>query len=233
MIENWNTEGADYLYRPDEADVAKKKSESLSNYVYEAIKKKIINGELAPGNSLMDRALAAEMGVSRTPIRDALKRLSQEGWVLWREHKGIVVSEVNSDDEYQLFLLREMIEPFIVRKIITTKHPQVLAGQLVVIADEMESVKDNPVEFIKKDMQFHTAIIEFLGVTKLGPLWEKICDDMTRLVVQSVRKRRPPDEIMEEHRILIESFWRADLETALECIGRHCRLIVEIYHNEA
>jgi len=233
LIENWNTEGADYLYRPDEADVAKKKSESLSNYVYEAIKKKIINGELAPGNSLMDRALAAEMGVSRTPIRDALKRLSQEGWVLWREHKGIVVSEVNSDDEYQLFLLREMIEPFIVRKIITTKHPQVLAGQLVVIADEMESVKDNPVEFIKKDMQFHTAIIEFLGVTKLGPLWEKICDDMTRLVVQSVRKRRPPDEIMEEHRILIESFWRADLETALECIGRHCRLIVEIYHNEA
>lgn len=233
MIENWNTEGADYLYRPDEVDVAKKKSESLSNYVYEAIKKKIINGELAPGNSLMDRALAAEMGVSRTPIRDALKRLSQEGWVLWREHKGIVVSEVNSDDEYQLFLLREMIEPFIVRKIITTKRPQVLAGQLVVIADEMESVKDNPVEFMKKDMQFHTAIIEFLGVTKLGPLWEKICDDMTRLVVQSVRKRRPPDEIMEEHRILIESFWRADLETALACIGRHCRLIVEIYHNEA
>lgn len=92
MIENWNTEGADYLYRPDEVDVAKKKSESLSNYVYEAIKKKIINGELAPGNSLMDRALAAEMGVSRTPIRDALKRLSQEGCVLWREHKGIVVS---------------------------------------------------------------------------------------------------------------------------------------------
>ncbi|MCD8164037.1 MAG: GntR family transcriptional regulator [Synergistaceae bacterium] len=221
------------MYRPDEVDVAKKKSESLSNYVYEAIKKKIINGELAPGNSLMDRALAAEMGVSRTPIRDALKRLSQEGWVLWREHKGIVVSEVNSDDEYQLFLLREMIEPFIVRKIITTKRPQVLAGQLVVIADEMESVKDNPVEFMKKDMQFHTAIIEFLGVTKLGPLWEKICDDMTRLVVQSVRKRRPPDEIMEEHRILIESFWRADLETALACIGRHCRLIVEIYHNEA
>ena len=186
MIGNRNTEGADCLYRPDETDISKKKSESLSNYVYEAIKKKIINGELAPGNSLMDRALAAEMGVSRTPIRDALKRLSQEGWVLWREHKGIVVSEVNSDDEYQLFLLREMIEPFIVRKIITTKRPQVLAGQLVVIADEMERVKDNPVEFMKKDMQFHTAIIEFLGVTKLGPLWEKICDDMTRLVAYPV-----------------------------------------------
>lgn len=79
MIGNRNTEGADCLYRPDETDISKKKSESLSNYVYEAIKKKIINGELAPGNSLMDRALAAEMGVSRTPIRDALKRLSQEG----------------------------------------------------------------------------------------------------------------------------------------------------------
>lgn len=220
------------MYKQDGTDASKKKSESLSNYVYEAIKKKILDGELAPGNQLMDRALAAEMGVSRTPIRDALKRLSQEGWVLWREHRGIVVSEVNSDDEYQLFLLREMIEPFIVRKIITTKRPQVLAGQLVSIADEMEKVKDNPVEFMKKDMQFHTSIIEFLGVTKLCPLWGMICDDMTRLVVQSVRKRRSPDDIMEEHRILIEAFWRADLEKALECINRHCRQIVETYHNE-
>lgn len=226
------TQGVRALYKPDGTDVSTKKSESLSNYVYEAIKKKIINGELAPGNQLMDRVLAAEMGVSRTPIRDALRRLSQEGWVLWREHKGIVVSKVNSDDEYQLFLLREMIEPFIVRKIITMKRPQVLAGQLVAIADEMETMLDNPVEFMKKDMQFHTVIIEFLGVTKLMPLWGKICDDMTRLVVQSVRTRRPPNEIMEEHKVLIEAFWRADLEKALECINRHCRLIVEIRHKE-
>lgn len=223
---------ADLLYRPKGSESTKKKSESLSDYVYEAIKKKIINGELAPGNPLMDRALAAEMGVSRTPIRDALKRLSQEGWVLWREHKGIIVSEVNSDDEYQLFMLREMIEPFIVRKIITTKRPQVLAGQLVSIADEMERVKNNPVEFMKKDMQFHTTVIEHLGLTKLGPLWDKICDDMTRLVVQSVRNRRPPDEIMEEHWKLINAFWRADQEEALECIYKHCRLIVETYHDD-
>lgn len=180
----------------------------------------------------MDRSLATELGVSRTPIRDALKRLAQEGWVLWREHKGIVVSEVNSDDEYQLFLLREMIEPFVVKKIITMKRPQVLAGHLVIIADEMEKLMGNPVEFMKKDMQFHTVIVEFLGITKLMPLWEKICDDMTRLVVQSVRKRRPPCEIMHEHRILIDALWRADLKNALECINKHCQLIVEMCQNE-
>lgn len=219
------------MYRPESSESAKK-SESLSNYVYEAIKKKIINGELAPGNPLMDRTLASEMGVSRTPIRDALKRLSQEGWVLWREHKGIIVSEVNSDDEYQLFMLREMIEPFVVKKIITTKRPQVLAGQLVSLTDEMEKVKNNPVEFMKKDMQFHTTIINYLGLTKLGPLWDKICDDMTRLVVQSVRKRRPPDEIIQEHWQLINAFWRADQDEALECINKHCRLIVETYHDD-
>lgn len=222
------------MYRPEgkkPSDKIEKKSESLSNYVYDAIKKKIVTGELAPGNALIDRVLAEEMGVSRTPIRDALKRLSLEGWVLWREHKGVVVSEVNSDDEYQLFLLREMIEPFIVKKIITTKRPQVLAGQLVAIADAMELLQDCPVEFMEKDMEFHSTIVEFMGVTKLGPLWEKICDDMTRLVVQSVRKRRAPKDIMEEHRMLIEAFWRADLEKALECISKHCNLIVETYHN--
>lgn len=97
------------MYRPEgkkPSDKIEKKSESLSNYVYDAIKKKIVTGELAPGNALIDRVLAEEMGVSRTPIRDALKRLSLEGWVLWREHKGVVVSEVRMTNTNYFYFVK-------------------------------------------------------------------------------------------------------------------------------
>jgi len=199
----------------------KRQSESLASYAYNKIRNKIVDGELAPGNVLSDQALAEELGVSRTPVREALKKLSDEGWVLWTERKGITVSKVNEDDEYQLLLLRKMIDPYVVKMAITTKRPQVLAGKLVACVDEMERVKNNPVEFIKADMSFHTEIIKYLGLTKLLPLWDNICDDMTRLVVQSIHFRRPADDIIEEHRLLVEAFWHSDLKTAIVYVNKH------------
>lgn len=217
---------------PDKIDERKKgKGESLASYAYQAIKKKIVSGKLAPGNALMDRVLAEELGMSRTPIREALKKLADEGWVLWEEHKGIVVSEVTEGDEYELFLLRNMIEPYVVKMIITKKKPQILAGLLVSYIDEMEKVQDNYVEFIKIDMEFHTTIIKYLGIQKLLPLWNNICDDMTRLVVQSVHYQRPAKDAICEHKALVEAFWRADLNAALACINNHCREIVTRPHD--
>lgn len=205
------------------------KPESLAAYAYNAIKQKIVDGRFTPGDMLKDSEIAVELGVSRTPVREALRRLSHEGWVVWKEHQGIIVSKATHEDEYQLHLLREMIEPFIVKKIITSKRPRALAGILSNILDEMEEVQHDPVEFMKKDMEFHTIIVDYLGLTKLKPLWNIVCDDMTRLVVQSVRRRRPPADILQEHKVLVEAFWHSDLEAALECITTHCKRIIEDY----
>ena len=87
-----------------------KKEQNLSSAVYEAIKDKIINGEFLPGSILMERSIAEEFGVSRTPVREALKRLSQEGWVDWEERRRAVVSEITISKIMELFTLREMID---------------------------------------------------------------------------------------------------------------------------
>ena len=102
-----------------------RKEQNLSSTVYETIKDKIINGEFLPGTLLMERNIADECGVSRTPVREALKRLSQEGWVDWEERRRAVVSEITIEKIVELFTLREMIEPFAIKKIITDGKPQV------------------------------------------------------------------------------------------------------------
>lgn len=211
------------------AQDAQKKNPNLSTTIYEAIKEQIIRGELTPGSVLMERTLADSFAVSRTPVREALKRLSQEGWLLWEEHKRAIVSEITEADVREVFALREMIEPFAVRKIITDGQPQVLAGLLVPITNEMEKLSGSPTEFMNKDMEFHTTIVVQLGLTKLIPLWVKIYYDMMRFDVQSMYPKRRPDEIISEHRRLINAFWNGDLEDALDCIYLHFAQIFEAY----
>ena len=79
-------------------DEEQKREQSLSSMVYETIKEKIIKGELLPGCVLMERTLAEDFKISRTPVREALKRLLQEGWVVWEERRKAVVSEIKESD---------------------------------------------------------------------------------------------------------------------------------------
>ena len=213
-------------------DEEQKREQSLSSMVYETIKEKIIKGELLPGCVLMERTLAEDFKISRTPVREALKRLLQEGWVVWEERRKAVVSEIKESDVIELFKLRDMIGPFAIKTIIETGEPQVLAGSLVPITNEMEKLKDSPNEFMKKDMEFHSAIVNQLGISKLMPLWSKIYDDMMRLDVQSIYPKRGANLIIAEHRQLINAFWNGDLEGALKCINEHCSQILKVYQSK-
>ena len=181
-----------------------KKDQSLSSMVYETLKQRIINGELLPGSVMMERTLAEDFKISRTPVREALKLLLQEGWIVWEERRKAVVSEIKESDVIELFKLRDMIEHFAIKSIIESGEPQVLAGSLVPITNEMEKLKDSPTEFMKKDMEFHSAIVDKLGITKLAPL-------------------------VAEHRRLINAFWNGDVGEALECISEHCAQILKVY----
>lgn len=215
------------LLMPDGS--SKKEENNLANLIYENIKDKIIDGKLPPSSLLPERGFAKEFGVSRTPVREALKRLSQEGWINWEERRRAVVSEIKEKDVVELFVMREMIEPFAFRRIIAFGEPALLAGMLVTIAKEMEELKDDHVELMKKDMVFHSTIVNFVGVEKLSMMWQRISDEMTRLAIYALHARRRPEDILAEHRMIIDAFWNSDLERALACIHDHHAKIQTAY----
>jgi len=197
------------------------KEQNLSVVIYETIKDKIIVGDLAPNTMLLERAIAVDFGVSRTPVREALKRLSLDGLILWEERRRAVVSDISEKDVVELFLMREMIEPFAIKKIIEHGEPELLAGILVPIVKEMENLKNSHVELMKQDMVFHSTIINYLGINKLSQMWQKISDEMTRVAIYALHAKRQPDTIIEEHKMLIDAFWHCELESALYCINGH------------
>lgn len=89
---------------------------TVAEQAADALRRKIMSGELPEGFSLRQDALAAEFGISRIPLREALVQLEGEGLVRIIPHKGAVVSELSIDEISELFMLRGLLEPVLLKK---------------------------------------------------------------------------------------------------------------------
>ena len=93
------------------------KNKPLKQYAYEFIKKKILTCEYEPGRHLNEQQLCEAMGnISRTPVRDAVSRLEQEGLLNILPKKGILVSELRISDINRIFEVRMLLEPYVLRR---------------------------------------------------------------------------------------------------------------------
>jgi DNA-binding GntR family transcriptional regulator len=111
---------------------------------YQAIRQRIMDGSFAPGAALREEMLAAEIGVSRTPVRDALRRLLADGLVESTRNRGTFVAEITTDNLLEVHQLRAMLEGFAARR----AAARITAGELAELrrlADAMEAI-DGPME---------------------------------------------------------------------------------------
>ncbi|MBN9272851.1 MAG: GntR family transcriptional regulator, partial [Mesorhizobium sp.] len=95
-----------------------RRRQTVSAMVADHIAGKIIGGEYPGGHQIRQEAIAAELGVSRIPVREALLQLEADGLVVIRTHRGAVVSELSAEDAVDLFEARLQLEPFLVGKAI-------------------------------------------------------------------------------------------------------------------
>ncbi len=189
---------------------------TLSAKVYEAIKALIIEVRLPPEAPLDERSLAEELGVSRTPIREALRRLALEGWIVWPERRQAFVQALTPSDTQEIVMVRDMMETYACNTIFDTKEPRFLAGQLVPLAIQMRDSAADRIAFIKADMAFHSLIINFTGNSRLYDLWQRISGEVMRIAIYSLYGERKPDLVYREHEALIEGFWREDREHTIK-----------------
>lgn len=129
---------------------------------YQAIRQKIMDGSFPPGSPLREEMLAAEIGVSRTPIRDALRRLLADGLVESTRNYGTFVTEITGDDLHEVYHLRAMLEGYAARRAAQRITAEELA-ELGRLADEMENM-EGPAEariarFSTLNRDFHVTIV--------------------------------------------------------------------------
>lgn len=190
---------------------------NLSTLICERIKTDIIEMRRLPGAFVLERQVAAEYNTSRTPVREALKRLMQEGWLIGEDRRRLQVSTLTWDHCYQAFAVRTMVENYAMREIFARGETRALAGKLDVEMRKMRSLQDDAVAMIRADLAFHSAIIEHLDNAFLTKIWSSISDEIARIVIFAMDEERHAEIILKEHEKIVEALWdqRTDVIASL------------------
>lgn len=131
---------------------------TLAEQAYELLEEKIITLQLAPGQLLSETALAGELHIGRTPIREALQKLAQTGLVVILPHKGILISEVNPLNQLRLLEFRQVSEQLMVR-CATIRNTSEQKTQFYQLAEQLEAAaaRNDVAAFMRFDNIFHVS----------------------------------------------------------------------------
>jgi DNA-binding GntR family transcriptional regulator len=200
---------------------------SLSNYVYEQLRHLIITGDLQPGARLVEMDIAAQMGTSQGPVRDALQRLERDGLVQRHAHSATFVTPMSTDVMYEIFAVRSAIEGFAIRHAIAQIDKEQLA-ELQALVEVMRTAArdDDMITLVNYDLEFHQLICEWSGIAALIQAWNPLYSQVQRFVVQT-HQRFYEDliEIAETHQPIVDVLKGKDVDKAEAMIKQHIMLI--------
>lgn len=192
----------------------------LSIQVYEKIKESIISLEYPPGSMLTERELAQSMGVSRTPVREALQRLSQERWVISGDGKRIQVRPVTLSDVHEIIQIRNIVEYSALDWLVRKGEPRVVAGQLDSILNEMKRAEDQ-YTFTSLDLSFHSMVVSSMRNDRLMRFWSTVKEEVVRMGLMALRGKDRFNEVIKEHEMFVESLWNKDTKKVQGAMHEH------------
>jgi DNA-binding GntR family transcriptional regulator len=195
---------------------------------YEAIRRWILRGELAPEAPLSETQLAVQLELSRTPVREALKRLEHEGLVRSFPHRGTFVTAVSVQDILEIYQIREELEGMAAR-VAAEQMPSEASAALAAELDRAAAFVGEPfaLEAAEGDRLFHRGVVDATRNSRLGSLLATIDDQMHRIRVISSRSAPWVAGTLVEHRRILECIVARDPQGAEALMRRHLQLARE------
>ncbi|MBM4467868.1 MAG: GntR family transcriptional regulator, partial [Chloroflexi bacterium] len=141
---------------------AKQEVRVLADWVTASLREAVLNGYFEPGEKLDQDLIAEELRVSRTPVREALKRLESEGFIEVRPHHGAFIAEVSPQDIREVYEIRRLLEAEIVRQV-TPSIPESVLNELDRSLTETQAQIDagDTTKHFESDIHFHGTILDF------------------------------------------------------------------------
>ncbi|WP_461810893.1 GntR family transcriptional regulator [Faecalimonas sp.] len=194
----------------------------LRDVVFNTLRQAILRGELKPGERLMEIQLANKLGVSRTPIREAIRKLELEGLVLMIPRKGAEVAEITEKSLRDVLEVRKALEELAVKLACDRMTKQQMI-QLKEAAKEFEqTLKTNDVtKFAEADVKFHDVIFMATDNQRLIQLLNNFREQMYRFRVEYLKKKNFHAVLVAEHEEIINHIEHHQKEAAAEVVCRH------------
>lgn len=147
---------------------------TLRENVADEIRMKILSGELTSGARIVEQELASEFGISRGPVREALRQLEEEGMVEYIRNAGCSVRQISSEDIYEIYYMRANYEMMAVR-LYKKRFPKETLDQMEVIVTQMKALRDDAYrEVFELDNRFHEQIMDLVPMKRLKKAWKDL-----------------------------------------------------------
>ena len=207
----------------------------LRDVVFNTLRQAIITGEFAPGERLMEIALANRLGVSRTPVREAIRKLELEGLVKIIPNKGAYVTGITPKDVHDIYMIRSMLEGMCARwatEHITPEQIEQLEEIVLLSEFHLKKDKDKVVQVSDLDGKFHHVLYEASN----SRIMEHTLSDFHKYVkmarMLSVGAKNRAEKSIEEHKAILEAIKKGDADEAERLANLHIMHVMENLHIE-
>ena len=194
----------------------------LREVVYETLREAIRNGALTPGERLMEIQLAEELGVSRTPVREAIRKLELERFVVMLPRRGTYVANLSLKDINEVFEIRAALDGLaagLAAERITEEELEQMERLLVEIADYIE--QHNNQKIVEADEAFHDILYRASRNERLVGIICNLREQFTRFRSVSINYPGRLQNTLEEHRQLVEAIAQRNPEAAQQKAREH------------
>lgn len=194
---------------------------TIADQVAELLRQRILGGQLKGGQPIRQEHLAAELGVSRIPLREALKQLAAEGFVTLTSHKGAVVAELSVAEVEELFDLRLRLETWLLRLSV----PLMGEAELAELDSILEAQRRPDVlpRWGELNWQLHETMYRAANRPVTLKLLKNIHDKIDRYLRLEITMRAGRDRGLAEHEALVASCRARDVTAAVALLERHIR----------
>ena len=194
----------------------------FANILFNTLRQAILTGELKPGERLMEIHLADKLGVSRTPIREAIRKLELEGLVTMIPRRGAEVAQITEKSMNDVLEVRRALDAFCVELACDRITEEGLTALRDACGQFETAVKTKDTKKIAHaDVALHDIIVQATGNQRLIQLVHNLSEQMYRYRFEYIKDTSQHEMLVEEHRIIYESLVNKDKETASEAAKTH------------
>ena len=194
----------------------------LRDVVFNTLRQAILTGELKPGERLMEIHLADKLGVSRTPIREAIRKLELEGLVTMIPRRGAEVAQITEKSMNDVLEVRRALDAFCVELACDRITEEGLTALRDACGQFETAVKTKDTKKIAHaDVALHDIIVQATGNQRLIQLVHNLSEQMYRYRFEYIKDTSQHEMLVEEHRIIYESILKKDKETAAQAARTH------------
>jgi DNA-binding GntR family transcriptional regulator len=201
---------------------------TLRDWVFDCLRTSIVSGDLAPGQRIVEADLAKQLEVSKSPVREAILQLKQDGLVIDApKGRGVVVAPLKPNDVREIYAVREALETLAVRSVAASPRPDRLAPLQAIVEKMRQALADDDARrLFELDVDFHTTLCSVTGNRRLHDLFVGLRPDIQRIFLFAVNAMAlegpdAPDQSVREHEDLLAAIGAGDPDRAARTLAEH------------